>query len=163
MTVPPLREREGDVALLARHFTRQAAQRNALPCPEVSAAALASLEGRRWKGNVRELENAVERAVLLASGNRLEPAHVQPEDVGLHVAIARPASVEPAEPKMVSLWEMERELILKTLAAKQGNRTHAAKALGISLRTMRNKLREYRELERGRPLAEVGAEPAAAS
>lgn len=163
LTVPPLRERDGDVALLARHFAKHSAQRNGLPCPEVSAAALASLEGRRWKGNVRELENAVERAVLLASGAKLEPVHFQPEEAGLHVVIPHPPHPEPVEPKMVSLWEMERELILKTLNAKEGNRTHAAKALGISLRTMRNKLREYRELEHGSDVTELGAEPATAS
>ena len=163
LTVLPLRERDGDVALLARYFAKQSAQRNGLPCSEVSAAALVSLEGRRWKGNVRELENAVERAVLLASGAMLEPVHFQPEEVGFHVLIPRPALQESVEPKMVSLWEMERELILKTLDAKQGNRTHAAKALGISLRTMRNKLREYRDLEIGRHVTEVAAEPASAS
>ena len=100
----------------------------------------------RSKGNVRELENVMERAVLLAGQGTILPMHL-PE--------ARQESAAPAVPSAAaapaqingSLWEMERELIFKTLSRVKDNRTHAAKELGISIRTLRNKLREYRESE----------------
>ncbi|HEX2055749.1 MAG TPA: sigma-54 dependent transcriptional regulator, partial [Nitrospiraceae bacterium] len=149
ITVPPLRERNGDVPLLARHFVRAAAQRNGLPIPSLSDGAIAELLVRPWKGNVRELENVIERATLLANGAMIDVKHMAAEGV--------PAA-KPAEPDTVperpapgnspygSLWEMERDLIFKTLARVKDNRTHAAKELGISIRTLRNKLREYRDM-----------------
>ncbi|MGH7233373.1 MAG: sigma-54-dependent transcriptional regulator [Nitrospiraceae bacterium] len=145
MTVPPLRERPVDLPLLARHFVQATATRNNLPAPDISDQALAALADRSWKGNVRELENVVERAVLLASGGMIEPEHVRIEDGGRgHAPATRPSSA--AEAPTSSLWEMERDLVMRTLARLNGNRTHAAKALGISIRTLRNKLREYRQL-----------------
>lgn len=145
ITLPPLRDRRGDIALLARHFVRAAATRNGLPVPELTPAAIAALERRPWKGNVRELENVVERAVLLSGGDPIEPAHLPNEEAASASPPVSPGP--PAPPGAGSLWEMERDLIFKTLASVGGNRTHAAKILGISIRTLRNKLREYRELE----------------
>jgi two-component system response regulator FlrC len=145
LTVPPLRERKGDIPLLAKHFAQRSAARNGLTAPDVTPEALQLLESRSWRGNVRELENSVERAVLIAGGQTLEPRH-------FHVDDAPPLPVQPAASAPVpvsgmgSLWEMERDLIMKTLGAMNGNRTHAAKVLGISLRTLRNKLREYRQI-----------------
>lgn len=146
ITVPPLRERPTDIALLARHFTAAAAVRNGVSQPALSEAAVAHLQILPWKGNVRELENVMERAVLLAGQGTILPMHL-PE--------ARQESAAPAVPSAAaapaqingSLWEMERELIFKTLSRVKDNRTHAAKELGISIRTLRNKLREYRESE----------------
>jgi two-component system response regulator FlrC len=157
ITVPPLRERTGDVPLLARHFVKAAAQRNGLPVPVLSDAAIAELLARRWKGNVRELENVIERATLLAGGGTIELQHMIPEGVP---AVKLPESAMPAgqlSPNSAygSLWEMERDLIFKTLARVKDNRTHAAKELGISIRTLRNKLREYRDMG-----YQVGAEQA---
>lgn len=147
ITLPPLRERSGDISLLAKHFVKSCAARNGLPPPAISEAALAALERRPWKGNVRELENAVERAVLLASSGTIGPEHFAIEEGGSAHATAVAASTPHVEATgNGSLWEMERELIMKTLARMNGNRTHAAKALGISIRTLRNKLREYRQL-----------------
>lgn len=150
ITVPPLRERVADIALLARHFSGTASLRNGLPQPNLSDAALAHLQTLPWKGNVRELENVMERAVLLAGQGTILPAHLpsgQPDlaSTPAHAPESGPAPV----PTLVngSLWEMERELIFKTLARVKDNRTHAAKELGISIRTLRNKLREYRESE----------------
>lgn len=145
LTVPPLRERKGDIALLAKHFAKQSAARNGLTCPEFSPEAFQLLDSRPWRGNVRELENSVERAVLISGGQTLEPRHFQFADAPIPVpAVPLPAAA-PAS-GLGTLWEMERDVIMKTLDAMHGNRTHAAKVLGISLRTLRNKLREYRQL-----------------
>jgi DNA-binding NtrC family response regulator len=144
ITVPPLRERPSDIPLLARHFVAVSAVRNGLPLPTVSPEAYATLQDRRWKGNVRELENVMERAVLLAGNQPILPGHLLLESGGLPVTLAPVQPVAPSSGNG-SLWEMERELIFQTLARVRENRTHAAKELGISIRTLRNKLREYRE------------------
>jgi two-component system response regulator FlrC len=143
ITVPPLRERIADIPLLARHFVNQSATRNGLTPPSLSESAIAHLQRLAWKGNVRELENVMERAVLLAGQSPILPDHCPPERSD--ETAAQP--VRPQQPANGSLWEMERELIFKTLARVKDNRTHAAKELGISIRTLRNKLREYRESE----------------
>ena len=143
ITVPPLRERPADIPLLVRHFAAVSAARNGLPQPTVSAAAYVLLQDRRWKGNVRELENVMERAVLLAGNEPILPSHLLLEAGGQPVSSAPVPSVPPPSING-SLWEMERELIFQTLARVNENRTHAAKELGISIRTLRNKLREYR-------------------
>jgi len=155
ITVPPLRERPADIAMLARHFSGTASTRNGLPQPSLSEAALAHLQTLPWKGNVRELENVMERAVLLAGQGTILPTHL-PSGQPDQVSSPTPASVSAPVQTLVngSLWEMERELIFKTLARVKDNRTHAAKELGISIRTLRNKLREYRET--GRPLSALG-------
>lgn len=143
ITVPPLRERPADIPLLARHFAAVSAARNGFPQPTVSAAVYAILQERRWKGNVRELENVMERAVLLAGNETILPTHVSMEPGG-QPAVSAPVPSVPQSSTNGSLWEMERELIFQTLARVNENRTHAAKELGISIRTLRNKLREYR-------------------
>ena len=143
ITVPPLRERPTDIPLLARHFVAVSAARNSLPLPAVSVEAYAMLQDRRWKGNVRELENVVERAVLLAGKEPIHPCHLLQESGEQPVSLA-PVPSLPQLSGNGSLWEMERELIFQTLSRVRENRTHAAKELGISIRTLRNKLREYR-------------------
>jgi two-component system response regulator FlrC len=147
VTVPPLRDRVIDIPLLARHFVSQSAMRNGLTQPALSESASAHLQRLAWKGNVRELENVMERAVLLAGQGPILSEHCPAEQSG--ETQVQPAC--PQQPANGSLWEMERELIFKTLARVKDNRTHAAKELGISIRTLRNKLREYRE--GGRPLS----------
>lgn len=151
ITLPPLRERPSDIPVLARHFVRATAARNGLAVPPLSDAALAVLLRRQWKGNVRELENAVERAVLLAGGEGIEPQHVTMEEPVMAGSPSVPSNTT-APSTAGSLWEMERDLIMQTLDRVKGNRTHAAKALGISIRTLRNKLREYRELGHQLPI-----------
>jgi len=143
ITVPPLRERPADIPLLVRHFAAVSAARNGLPQPTVSPATYVALQDRRWKGNVRELENVMERAVLLAGNGPILPIHVLQDSSGQPTSPAAVPSV-PLSSVNGSLWEMERELIFQTLARVNENRTHAAKELGISIRTLRNKLREYR-------------------
>ncbi len=145
ITIPPLRERPSDIPLLAHHFVKAAAKRNGVEPPVISQSALEVLKRLPWKGNVRELENVMERAVLLAVNGTIGPEHLPgeaecpPRETG-----TRTGAVSEWRG---SLWEMERELICKTLARVKGNRTHAAKELGISVRTLRNKLREYRQFE----------------
>lgn len=145
ITVPPLRDRPADIPLLVRHFVAVSAARNGVPQPTVSPAAYVALQDRRWKGNVRELENVMERAVLLAGNEPILPIHVLEDFNGQPVVCALVPSV-PLSSVNGSLWEMERELIFQTLTRVKENRTHAAKELGISIRTLRNKLREYRGL-----------------
>lgn len=145
VTLPPLRERLADIPMLARHFAAAAASRNGLPLPALSEAALAHLQRLPWKGNIRELENVMERAVLLAGHGVILPEHCPVE-----IRDATSPLVVP-QPGNGSLWEMERDLIFRTLMRVKDNRTHAAKELGISIRTLRNKLREYRT--DGKPLS----------
>lgn len=148
VTLPPLRERRADIPLLARHFVQLAASRNGVPAPLLSEAAEQELVKRTWKGNIRELENVVERAVLLAVDRVIEPMHIPIEPNSLSSPAQAPA-VHPVSRVEIapagSLRDMERELIVGTLAQVNHNRTKAARQLGISVRTLRNKLREYRE------------------
>ncbi len=140
--IPPLRERRADIAVLAAHFVKRYAAANGLPERPLSAPALARLVAHGWRGNVRELENTLHRAVLLAAGDAIGP-----EAIELH-GDAAPAAVPSAAggiPALVgrSVAEVERELIVSTLHHTGGNRTHAASVLGISIRALRNKLRDY--------------------
>jgi two-component system response regulator FlrC len=140
-TIPPLRERPEDIQLLAEHFAHRSLRRNRrTPC-KISDEAMSNLKARPWRGNVRELENVIERGVLLAGNGPLTAEYFQCEEP---VLVAN----HPIAPSG-TIWEMERELILKTLERHDGNRTHAARTLGISIRTLRNKLREYRQLSGG--------------
>ena len=153
ISVPPLRERLVDIPFLARHFAVLSASRNGLPQPVLSEGALAHLQRLTWKGNVRELENVMERAVLLAGHGPISMEHCSVE---MRDGVALPVAMAPTvqQPANGSLWEMERELIFKTLGRVKDNRTNAAKELGISIRTLRNKLREYRDT--GQPVAMLG-------
>ncbi|MCS6896776.1 MAG: sigma-54 dependent transcriptional regulator [Nitrospira sp.] len=144
VTIPPLRERPGDIPMLARYFAAKAAARNGIAQPSISESTLAYLQRLPWKGNVRELENVIERAVLLAGEGPILPDHclLEVRETAGASSVPTPVSQPSANG---SLWEMERELIFKTLARVNDNRTKAAKELGISIRTLRNKLREYRD------------------
>ena len=138
LRLPPLRERPQDIAALARHLAAKLARANGLPERPLGESAIARLRVQSWRGNVRELENCIHRAVVLASGPTIEAADIEPGG-----RAARPQG-EPA-PALVgrTLAEVERLLIVDTLRHTLGNRTHAASILGISIRTLRNKLREY--------------------
>jgi DNA-binding NtrC family response regulator len=147
--IPPLRQRDGDIPLLADFFCRRYAKAFGKAGVKCSAAALASLSRHSWPGNVRELENAIQRAVALSDGADIEPADLWT------VSPAATAEAQPAAGTTVR--EMERQLIQKTLENTGGNRTHAARLLGISLRTLRNKLNEFGLQDRQAKIAQVRA------
>ncbi|HSL78049.1 MAG TPA: sigma-54 dependent transcriptional regulator [Pseudolabrys sp.] len=152
LKIPPLRERPADIAELAHHFIRKYSQANGLPLRPLSTDARRALSTNRWPGNVRELENTLHRAVLLSSGAEigvdgiLSPDgarldQIRGTDVAAHAAIAAEQVTRNLVGRTVA--EVERDLILETLKHCLGNRTHAANILGISIRTLRNKLNEY--------------------
>lgn len=142
LCIPSLRERPGDIAPLADHFARKYAEVNGLPLRPLSPDAALRLVAHTWQGNVRELENTVHRAVLLAEGATIDAEAIELAPPGL-------ASAQSAAPAGIvglvgrKMEEVERDLILQTLGHTLGNRTHAATILGISIRALRNKLRDY--------------------
>ena len=157
LRLPALRERPGDIAVLASHFVKKYAAANGVPARPISADAHRALVSHRWNGNVRELENAMHRAVLLAVGPEIDVDAIrlpdgQPLSAGSHGAAAydspaaRAAQTADAVTRAhvgQTVAQMEKTLILDTLSHCLGNRTHAATILGISIRTLRNKLNEY--------------------
>jgi two-component system, response regulator FlrC len=141
--LPPLRERPADIAPLAAHFAAKYASANGLPARRLADAALARLREAPWKGNVRELENAIHRAVLLATGDEIGPEAIVAGGGGAE-GRGRRGGAGGALPLVGrTVAAVERDLILDTLRHTLGNRTHAATILGISIRTLRNKLRQY--------------------
>jgi two-component system, response regulator FlrC len=152
LRIPPLRERPRDILPLAEEFSLRYARANGLPERRLSAAARAALVAHPWPGNVRELENAIHRAVLLADGHEIGPETIE------LVPVAAAALAPAAHGGCGSLIgrkveEVERDLILGTLAHCLGNRTRAAEILGISIRALRNKLQDYRALGLNVPAA----------
>jgi two-component system response regulator FlrC len=153
LKIPPLRQRPADVLELAQHFVRIYSQANSTPLRPLSTEARRQLTVNRWPGNVRELENTIHRAVLLSSGPEIGPeAILAPDgarfdDPKMHPpAVAHAAlAAEQVTRALVgrTVAHVERDLILETLKHCLGNRTHAANILGISIRTLRNKLNEY--------------------
>ncbi len=153
LRLPPLRERPGDIVALADHFVGKYAQANGLPPRHLSADARNALLRAPWPGNVRELENTLHRAVLLSRGEEIgADAIVMPDGAGLsdvvrtaNLATQAAQVAETVSRSMVgrTVADVERDLILETLDHVLGNRTHAANILGISIRTLRNKLNQY--------------------
>lgn len=148
--LPPLRERPGDIELLANHFLGKYAEKYKSQVRAVSEDALNWLVSQPWKGNVRELKNVMERAVLMASQPTLDLKDFSGVD-----PISNHTEFQGA-PFTFSLREMEKNLIFKALEQTNGNRTHAAKILGISIRTLRNKLNEYKDTFPSMNLSESG-------
>jgi two-component system response regulator FlrC len=132
--IPPLRERKGDIDLLADHFLERFAAGRGL---RFDATAREWLRGRPWPGNVRELEHTIERAALLARGETIGAADLEDRE-------ATPPRLALGSLAGLTVREMERRLIVETLKRTHNNRTQAARMLGISIRTLRNKLAEYR-------------------
>ena len=139
--LPPLRERKEDIPLLARFFVEKCNRLEKRSVKGLTDEALECLVQMPWRGNVRELENILARAVLLCKGEEIEKKDIFPEQQGME---ERAPSFMPAFPS-VSLKEIEKNTIFHALDRTNGNRTHAAEILGISVRTLRNKLNEYRE------------------
>jgi len=145
VSIPPLRERKGDVPLLCRHFLEKYSRLGSTAKPTLSKEVEQMLESYNWPGNVRELENVIERAVLLAGGERILSEHLYLEKEGDRCGQPAEAPLKSVAPENTTLREMERRLIFKTLEKAEGNRTRASEVLGISVRTIRNKLNEYKE------------------
>jgi DNA-binding NtrC family response regulator len=145
LRIPPLRERRGDIAPLAEHFAQRYAEVNGLPARPLTAAALRRLAAHAWRGNVRELENTLHRAVLLAEGDTIDVDAIEltPGAAASHVEPAMAGADGVAALVGRRMDDVERDLILQTLAHTLGNRTHAATILGISIRALRNKLHDY--------------------
>jgi two-component system response regulator HydG len=140
VSLPPLRERKEDIPALAAHFFAVYRDKNHKELRDISGKAMDLLIRYDWPGNIRELENCLERAVILARGEIIAPA-----DLPLPIqALSRDREIQGLNlPSGISLREVEKALILKTLDDTSGNRSRAAEILGINRRTLQNKLKEY--------------------
>jgi len=136
LSIPPLRERREDILSLADYFVRKHAEGELSGRYQISPEFASQLEAYDWPGNVRELENVIRRSLALASGRTLGPQQL---DTTHRTAAERNPGLRPG----LTLQEVERQLLEATLDATGGNRTKAAELMGVSLRTVRNKIREY--------------------
>lgn len=173
LQLPPLRERKGDIPLLSDYFVRRHAERNDREAIAISTDAMEVLCHYNWRGNVRELENVMERALLLCDGKEIQPHHLMMGHVAPEALMRKADGSEGSKAKGnkkgkasgeetpetktpkgmngsglgitvgMSMKEAEQKLIYETLRETKGNRTQAAKVLSISIRTLRNKLNEY--------------------
>jgi len=173
--IPSLRDRPGDIKPLSRHFARIFGDQNGINNPEISDEAVQKLNDCYWKGNVRELENTIHRAILMmGSDTTMQPEHIMISPMSQNMASNIHEEAAASQTKQVNagaagayqaaaggfekgtgatkspivgrtVQDVERELILNTLDYCQGNRNHAADILGISIRTLRNKLKEYND------------------
>lgn len=141
INIPDLKDRPGDIIVLAKHFIKKYSELNELPMKDLSAEAEQALLNYLWPGNVRELENTMHRAVLLSGGDEIGADAIiltDPSAVKEEKAAAAPEVGQ-------TVAGMERKLIIDTLKHTMGNRTTAANILGISIRTLRNKLKQYQD------------------
>ena len=148
LKLPTLSERPADIPILARHFMAKYTEINGLPERQLGSKAMELLKTHTWPGNVRELENTMHRAVLLASGDEIGAEFIMLTDGAVQksndmLSFSEDGSAEIASMVGRTVADVERELIIDTLQHCLGNRTHAANVLGISIRTLRNKLKIY--------------------
>jgi DNA-binding NtrC family response regulator len=138
IVLPPLSERTEDIPVLAGFFLKKFASENHKPITSADPQVFEVLAAHNWPGNVRELQNAIERAVIMCQEHTLRPSH-------LSFLELQPHGLEPKViDETVKLREVEKQMIFRALELHNNNRTKSADALGISVRTLRNKLREYR-------------------
>ncbi len=135
VTLPPLRERNGDIPLLVNHFLKKNSEKTSAPIKRVTPDAMRILEGYHWPGNVRELENAIERAIVLAGEHGITPAEL----------IISPAPQTASSRR--TLKEHEKELVMRCLKDNGNNKTRTAQELGVSLRWLHYKLAEWKRAE----------------
>ena len=131
--MPPLRDRDGDLPLLVRHFLNKYASKSGMQEKRIASEAMRMLSGYHWPGNVRELENAIERAIVLA-GDR----DITPDELIIPRVMKAPGGSR-------SLREHERDYVMRTLDEMGGNKTKTASALGVSLRWLHYKLAEWKD------------------
>jgi len=136
LKIPPLRERREDIAMLSGHFIEKYRRLHNCTAEEITPEAVRAMQSYHWPGNVRELENVIQRAVLLSQDRKLTPEHLIFDDDSFFSQ----SGIE-----LMPIDEMEKILIHKALATFDGNRTRAAEILGISVRTLRNKLHQYEQ------------------
>ena len=146
LVIPPLKKRMGDLTALTEFFVKRYCKIDSRHVKGLTNQAWETLNRHPFPGNVRELENVIHRAVLLCQSDLIEPNDLLMDPVAADPQGEIPVQEDSGLPAMpVSLKEMEEKMIFKTLDQTEGNRTHAAKILGISVRTLRNKLNEYKE------------------
>ena len=142
-SIPPLRERRDDIAVLARHFLDRLVQRAPRRVDGIAPAALTALTAYRWPGNVRELRNVIERAVMLGTSDVIDVDDLPPEIHGSHGAPASAPTAGEHVALPLPVDELERRNLLAALAATGGNKTRAARLLGIDRVTLYNRLRKH--------------------
>ncbi len=151
LKIPSLSERKQDIPELAKFFSKRYAEMNDVPIRELSDEAMSQLKNHHWQGNVRELENTIHRAVLLAQGDVIGVEAILLPDGSTHSAAPAGTGQQSGDEAQVAggvlvgktVAQVEQDLIIDTLKHCLGNRTHAANILGISIRTLRNKLNLY--------------------
>jgi DNA-binding NtrC family response regulator len=138
IALPPLRERAGDVPLLAQKFLREFADENKKPLNDFTADALQALTNYSWPGNVRELRTAIEHAVVLCRGEKISARDLPPSVRG-----GRSGETQLSPQKTLTVKEAEKQLVMRALKETDGNRTRAAQKIGMSRRTFHRKLHEF--------------------
>lgn len=161
LVLPPLRDRKSDIPKLAKFFIEKYATQNGVPVKALSEGALDKLLNHSWPGNIRELENIMHRAVLIGRGDQIGPEAIGVGHENIVSNAAQSVQQNNAGPQTAAdqlvgktVAEVEKDLIVKTLDKCLGNRTHAANILGISIRTLRNKLKQY--TDEGTPIPASG-------
>jgi len=140
MEVPPLRERAGDIVLLIEHFVEMAAQQHSLQAVSFSPEAMKVLKAYPWPGNVRELKNLCERLTILCNSQR---GSLGVDNLPLNIRGGQRVATSAPVAAPLSLEQTERDLILQALDQTRGNRTRAAKLLGISRYTLLYRMKKY--------------------
>jgi two-component system response regulator FlrC len=163
--LPSLRERPTDLPALAQFFADKYADANGVPKKKISAEAAGKMKSYGWRGNIRELENTMHRAILVSTEDEIEADAVHVDAPGQLSVVPKAAPSSKSDSKPVqnsgavesligrSVADVERDLIINTLEHCLGNRTHAANILGISIRTLRNKLNQYKDEGHKVPIA----------
>jgi DNA-binding NtrC family response regulator len=141
--LPTLAERKDDLPLLAQHLVTQLAEKHQRPARFISSAALEALKFHAWPGNVRELRNVIERAVIICSGDQIERHHFAPYPFEQRERARTEDTI--TFPVGTPIEVVERQMIMRTLEKTENNKTRAAQLLGISLKTLHNKLNLYRD------------------
>jgi len=142
LELPSLKERKEDLPLLAQYLVTKLAEKHGRPARFLSPAALDVLQFHAWPGNVRELRNVIERAVIICSGEQIERHHFAPYPIDQRERLRVEDTI--TLPVGTPIEEVERQMIMRTLQKTKNNKTRAAELLGISLKTLHNKLNLYR-------------------
>lgn len=141
--LPSLKDRKDDLPLLAQYLVTKLAEKHSRPARFLSPAAISVLQFHAWPGNVRELRNVIERAVVICSGEQIERHHFAPYPIDQRERLRKEDTI--TLPVGTPIEEVERQMIMRTLQKTKNNKTRAAELLGISLKTLHNKLNLYRD------------------